>query len=86
MVLERAVLHPNHRSPLTFAPDHRTTIAVRNLQRFPLDTPYTVIVESIHRLAQKLAASNPMRCRSLTRPASAFRSSMLCARPQPGGA
>jgi len=57
VVLERAVAASNHRSPLTFAPDHRTTITVRNLQRFPLDTPYTVIVESIHRLAQKLAAS-----------------------------
>ena len=54
------------RSPRTtqrrnLRPGRRTRRAVRHLERLPLDTPYTVIAERIARLANQLAASNPLQ-------------------------
>ena len=58
-VIERAELASNVRNAVTFEPDRRTRLAVRHLDRLPLDTPYPVIAERVERIAAQLAAANP---------------------------
>ena len=59
VIIEVADIASNQRSAVTYAPDRRTRRAVRHMERLPLDTPYTAIVERVTRLANELAASNP---------------------------
>ncbi len=59
VIIEVADIASNQRNAVTYAPDRRTRRAVRHMERLPLDTPYTAIVERVTRLANELAASNP---------------------------
>ncbi|HYI94373.1 MAG TPA: terminase family protein [Bryobacteraceae bacterium] len=59
VIIEVADIASSQRNAVTYAPDRRTRRAVRYMERLPLDTPYTAIVERVTRLANELAASNP---------------------------
>ena len=58
-VIEKAVLISERPDPITWQRPQTIRYQVRHLQRLPLGTPYTAVVEHVARMARTLANTGP---------------------------